>query len=75
MKPDPKRNEFWVWDGSRALQSDCRGGRVKKALGGEEAGRDCCQRPLQKESLSFMKGVMDECTHMANFSGELGASG
>ncbi|KAM4709110.1 protein ABHD18 [Discoglossus pictus] len=23
---------------------------------------------LQKESLSFMKGVMDECTHVANFS-------
>ncbi|KAM3866691.1 protein ABHD18 [Diretmus argenteus] len=26
------------------------------------------QPSLQKESLSFMKGVMDECTHMANFS-------
>lgn len=25
---------------------------------------------LQKESLCFMKGVMDECTHIANFSGE-----
>ncbi|XP_008279127.1 protein ABHD18 isoform X2 [Stegastes partitus] len=24
---------------------------------------------LHKESISFMKGVMDECTHMANFSG------
>lgn len=24
---------------------------------------------LQKESLIFMKGVMDECTHVANFSG------
>lgn len=30
----------------------------------------CCQRSLQRESLSFMKGVMDECTHMANFSGK-----
>lgn len=30
----------------------------------------CCQRSLQGESLSFMKGVMDECTHMANFSGK-----
>lgn len=25
---------------------------------------------LQRESLCFMKGVMDECTHIANFSGE-----
>uniref|UniRef100_A0A4W4GYS3 Abhydrolase domain containing 18 n=1 Tax=Electrophorus electricus TaxID=8005 RepID=A0A4W4GYS3_ELEEL len=25
-------------------------------------------RSLQRESLSFMKGVMDECTHIANFS-------
>lgn len=31
-----------------------------------------CSRPsLHRESISFMKGVMDECTHMANFSGEL----
>lgn len=28
----------------------------------------CCQPSLCKESISFMKGVMDECTHMANFS-------
>ncbi|KAM3612634.1 uncharacterized protein V6R79_011605 [Siganus canaliculatus] len=28
-----------------------------------------CPRPsLHRESISFMKGVMDECTHMANFS-------
>ncbi|XP_059202249.1 protein ABHD18 [Centropristis striata] len=28
-----------------------------------------CHRPsLHNESISFMKGVMDECTHMANFS-------
>uniref|UniRef100_A0A1A8RL60 Chromosome 4 open reading frame 29 n=1 Tax=Nothobranchius rachovii TaxID=451742 RepID=A0A1A8RL60_9TELE len=28
-----------------------------------------CYRPtLHLESISFMKGVMDECTHMANFS-------
>ncbi|XP_078145352.1 protein ABHD18 isoform X2 [Centroberyx gerrardi] len=27
-----------------------------------------CRPSLQRESLSFMKGVMDECTHMANFS-------
>uniref|UniRef100_A0A8C8SSW8 Abhydrolase domain containing 18 n=1 Tax=Pelusios castaneus TaxID=367368 RepID=A0A8C8SSW8_9SAUR len=30
----------------------------------EERKRD----PLQRESLRFMKGVMDECTHVANFS-------
>ncbi|XP_019938613.1 protein ABHD18 [Paralichthys olivaceus] len=28
----------------------------------------CCRPSLHKESISFMKGVMDECTHMANFS-------
>lgn len=44
-----------------------RGGRVNKVLDEESAA--CCQRSLQRESLSFMKGVMDECTHMANFSG------
>uniref|UniRef100_A0A3Q4GW01 Abhydrolase domain containing 18 n=1 Tax=Neolamprologus brichardi TaxID=32507 RepID=A0A3Q4GW01_NEOBR len=27
-----------------------------------------CRPSLHKESISFMKGVMDECTHMANFS-------
>ncbi|XP_070693302.1 protein ABHD18-like [Pempheris klunzingeri] len=28
----------------------------------------CCRPSLHRESMSFMKGVMDECTHMANFS-------
>ncbi|KAM9740468.1 protein ABHD18 isoform 1-T2 [Menidia menidia] len=28
----------------------------------------CCRPSLHLESISFMKGVMDECTHMANFS-------
>uniref|UniRef100_A0A8C5H7S0 Abhydrolase domain containing 18 n=1 Tax=Gouania willdenowi TaxID=441366 RepID=A0A8C5H7S0_GOUWI len=28
----------------------------------------CCRPSLHKESIGFMKGVMDECTHMANFS-------
>lgn len=27
------------------------------------------RQSLQRESLYFMKGVMDECTHIANFSG------
>ncbi|XP_007541895.1 PREDICTED: uncharacterized protein C4orf29 homolog [Poecilia mexicana] len=30
----------------------------------------CCRPSLHTESISFMKGVMDECTHMANFSGK-----
>lgn len=30
----------------------------------------CCRPSLHRESISFMKGVMDECTHMANFSGK-----
>lgn len=44
------------------------------ALGGYNAhGRrtdaaERCRPSLHKESISFMKGVMDECTHMANFS-------
>ncbi|XP_070818830.1 protein ABHD18 isoform X2 [Chaetodon trifascialis] len=29
---------------------------------------NCCRPSLHRESISFMKGVMDECTHMANFS-------
>lgn len=28
------------------------------------------RQSIHRESLDFMKGVMDECTHMANFSGE-----
>ncbi|XP_068596389.1 protein ABHD18 [Brachionichthys hirsutus] len=28
----------------------------------------CCRTSLHRESVGFMKGVMDECTHMANFS-------
>uniref|UniRef100_A0A3P8X4S6 Abhydrolase domain containing 18 n=1 Tax=Cynoglossus semilaevis TaxID=244447 RepID=A0A3P8X4S6_CYNSE len=28
----------------------------------------CCRPSLHQESIGFMKGVMDECTHMANFS-------
>uniref|UniRef100_A0A1A7YHB4 Chromosome 4 open reading frame 29 n=2 Tax=Iconisemion striatum TaxID=60296 RepID=A0A1A7YHB4_9TELE len=28
----------------------------------------CCRPTLHSESIGFMKGVMDECTHMANFS-------
>lgn len=65
-----KQNELWVFEGSRTLKSYFRSGRVNKTLDEKESGNDCCQRSLQKESLSFMKGVMDECTHMANFSGE-----
>ncbi|KAK5865291.1 hypothetical protein PBY51_016466 [Eleginops maclovinus] len=36
---------------------------------GMKAESTKCSRPsLHRESISFMKGVMDECTHMANFS-------
>ncbi|KAM4809605.1 protein ABHD18 [Rhinophrynus dorsalis] len=38
-------------------------GRVR--LGRDEKRRN---EALQKESILFMKGVMDECTHVANFS-------
>ncbi|XP_072480674.1 protein ABHD18 isoform X2 [Notamacropus eugenii] len=43
-------------DGSCASRSDCRFNEEKRTSA------------LQKESLMFMKGVMDECTHVANFS-------
>lgn len=52
------------------LQCNFRSGPMTNALDEKESGSGCCQPSLQKESLSFMKGVMDECTHMANFSGE-----
>lgn len=52
------------------LKSNFRSGPMTNALDEKESGNDCCQPSLQKESLSFMKAVMDECTHMANFSGE-----
>uniref|UniRef100_A0A3B4F940 Abhydrolase domain containing 18 n=1 Tax=Pundamilia nyererei TaxID=303518 RepID=A0A3B4F940_9CICH len=46
--------------------------QLYEALGGYNAhGTDpaeCCRPSLHKESISFMKAVMDECTHMANFS-------
>lgn len=57
--------------GSRRLHSPFRSAAVTEAPDGPESGNGCCQPSLQKESLSFMKAVMDECTHMANFSGEL----
>lgn len=38
-----------------------------------DAGK-CCERSLHRESINFMKGVMDECTHMANFSGKFSIS-
>ncbi|CAJ1058412.1 Hypothetical predicted protein [Xyrichtys novacula] len=39
------------------------------SLQGKKAESDkCCRPSLHRESISFMKGVMDECTHMANFS-------
>lgn len=34
----------------------------------------CCRPSLHRESISFMKGVMDECTHMANFSAPVDTS-
>ncbi|XP_057706559.1 protein ABHD18 [Corythoichthys intestinalis] len=41
----------------------------RKSLIGKKANSDqICRPSLHSESISFMKGVMDECTHMANFS-------
>ncbi|XP_040274369.1 protein ABHD18 isoform X2 [Bufo bufo] len=55
------------------FQSDPKGTYIGQAVNGglnthlkrEQAKRS---EALQKESLLFMKGVMDECTHVANFS-------
>lgn len=41
--------------------------RVARQSGGQ--GVVGQRQSLQRESLYFMKGVMDECTHIANFSG------
>ncbi|XP_078117180.1 protein ABHD18 isoform X5 [Sander vitreus] len=42
---------------------------VNNTLLGKKMDFAKCYRPsLHRESISFMKGVMDECTHMANFS-------
>lgn len=43
---------------------------ANNTLHGKKKDSAKCFRPsLHRESISFMKGVMDECTHMANFSG------
>ncbi|XP_037636142.1 protein ABHD18 [Sebastes umbrosus] len=42
---------------------------ANNTLPGKKMDLAKCYRPsLHRESISFMKGVMDECTHMANFS-------
>ncbi|XP_074503870.1 protein ABHD18 isoform X2 [Sebastes fasciatus] len=42
---------------------------ANNTLPGKKTDLAKCYRPsLHRESISFMKGVMDECTHMANFS-------
>ncbi|XP_029368368.1 protein ABHD18 isoform X1 [Echeneis naucrates] len=46
-----------------------RGLHAKSTLCWKKTDSAKCSRPsMHKESISFMKGVMDECTHMANFS-------
>ncbi|KAF5906439.1 protein ABHD18 isoform X1, partial [Clarias magur] len=54
----------------RMLSSSIGGSRTHVgALHGGSASHSVGQhRSLQRESLCFMKGVMDECTHIANFS-------
>ncbi|XP_061690150.1 protein ABHD18 isoform X2 [Syngnathoides biaculeatus] len=51
------------------LDSLPRGFQAKKWLTGtKEDSAKICRPSLHNESISFMKGVMDEFTHMANFS-------
>ncbi|XP_062249400.1 protein ABHD18 [Platichthys flesus] len=48
---------------------DTRSLHAKSTLHWKNRNSAKCFRPsLHRESISFMKGVMDECTHMANFS-------
>lgn len=57
----------------RMLSSSSAGGghTHSDTLDSKSVSRSAGQRrSLQRESLCFMKGVMDECTHIANFSGE-----
>lgn len=56
----------------RMLTSSIGGGRILvDTLHSTNASGGAEQRgSLQRESLCFMKGVMDECTHIANFSGK-----
>lgn len=55
----------------RMLSSSVGGGQTHiDTLHSKRASHSAGQRrSLQRESLCFMKGVMDECTHIANFSG------
>ncbi|RVE67565.1 hypothetical protein OJAV_G00104240 [Oryzias javanicus] len=51
--------------GCRGTSSDL----PSSSLNGEKTeSTRFCRPSLHVESISFMKGVMDECTHMANFS-------
>ncbi|XP_073497655.1 protein ABHD18 [Phyllobates terribilis] len=55
------------------FQSDPKGTYIRRAMtGGLNSQLKSLQakrsEALQRESLLFMKGVMDECTHVANFS-------
>ncbi|XP_041799608.1 protein ABHD18 isoform X2 [Chelmon rostratus] len=53
----------------RSLDTLPRSPRAQNTLLGKTMdSTDCCRPSLHRESISFMKGVMDECTHMANFS-------
>ncbi|XP_053559623.1 protein ABHD18 isoform X1 [Bombina bombina] len=50
--------------GANNCRSTTAGSTGKGQMGKDEKKREA----LQRESLLFMKGVMDECTHVANFS-------
>ncbi|CAG5993378.1 unnamed protein product [Menidia menidia] len=60
-------------DGDHFVSSANRSGPNSDPLTSAQHGKrsvsaKCCRPSLHLESISFMKGVMDECTHMANFS-------
>lgn len=72
------QSEIGVVDeqGSAVSSVNCSGTNIQpRALAAHSVGHGkktdsskCCRPSLHTESISFMKGVMDECTHMANFS-------
>ncbi|KAM8908707.1 protein ABHD18 isoform 1-T2 [Spinachia spinachia] len=54
---------------SSGTNTGMRNRQANNPLNGKKTDSSKCYRPsLHQESISFMKAVMDECTHMANFS-------
>lgn len=60
-------DQFFSANGTR-VDSTQKSTHANPVQGKKTQSDRCCRPSLHRESISFMKGVMDECTHMANFS-------